>query len=75
MKTFLAVVILLLPFVYGWSQVKAVTVSGQVIEAKSSIKLPYVNVMMNAAADSAFIAGTVTDDEGRFSLSGIPPGS
>jgi len=75
MKIFLAVVILLLPSVYGWSQVKAVTVSGQVIEAKSSIKLPYVNVMMNAAADSTFIAGTVTDDEGRFSLSGIPPGS
>src|SRR5262245_14753358 len=59
----------------GLSQVSKVTVSGVVIEAKTSMKLPYVNVMLKSDADSAFAAGTVTDDQGRFSLSGISPGS
>ena len=37
--------------------------------------VPYVNVVVKTEKDSAFVAGTVTNDEGRFSIANVKPGN
>jgi outer membrane receptor protein involved in Fe transport len=57
------------------AQVKSVTISGQVKDQVTNEVLPYVNVVIKADKDSAFVAGTITDAEGRFSLGNISHGN
>lgn len=52
-----------------------VTVSGIVQDKNSTLKLPYVNVVIKSTPDSAFVAGTVTNDQGLFSIPDISPGN
>ncbi len=54
-------------------QVKSVTLSG-IIKDKANT-LFYVNVLLKAAKDSTFVLGTVSNDEGRFTISNIKPGN
>jgi outer membrane receptor protein involved in Fe transport len=61
-------------YVHGISQVPTATVSGMVHD-KLKVPLPYVNVLIKTQSDSVFVAGTVTDDRGLFSLPGIPSGN
>jgi hypothetical protein len=56
------------------AQQTAVTISGAVKDITSKEVLPYVNVVFKTKVDSAFTAGTITDESGRFSLSGVKPG-
>lgn len=58
-----------------FAQATSVTVSGTVRGRSDKSALPYVNIVLKAAKDSAFVAGTVTNEEGRFSLAGIAPGN
>jgi outer membrane receptor protein involved in Fe transport len=58
-----------------FAQGKSVTVSGLVLGKADNVALPYVNVVVKTEKDSTFISGTVTNDEGRFSLSKIPSGN
>lgn len=51
-----------------------VTVSGSVKKAKSREALPFVNVIVQVPKDSSFVLGTVSNEEGRFSLSPIKTG-
>ena len=57
------------------AQVSSVTVSGIVKNKADKSAIPYVNVVVKNEKDSAFVAGTVTNDEGRFSIAGIKPGN
>lgn len=50
-----------------------VSVSGSVKEKTTGVLLPYVNVVLKTPNDSLFIAGTVTNEEGRFTLSDLKP--
>lgn len=59
----------------GWAQVGKVTVSGIVVDNKSKERLPFVNVIIKFASDSAFVAGTVTNEQGLFMMAGISPGN
>ena len=43
------------------------TFSGQIVDEHRQ-PFPYVNVVLLAPSDSAFVAGTVSDDRGHFSL-------
>ncbi len=52
-----------------------ITVSGIVKSKTTKTILPFVNVVLKTAADSAFFSGTVTNEEGRFTLSKIVPGN
>ena len=52
-----------------------VTVSGIIKDKNSKAVLPFVNVVLKTENDSTFISGTVTNEEGRFSLSKIKSGS
>lgn len=62
-----------LPF--AWSQTLLVTVSGKVKTEAASEPVAFTQVMLFQAKDSVLAAGTVTDESGNFSLSGIKPGN
>ncbi len=52
----------------------SVTVSGIIKDKNSKAVLPFVNVLLKTEKDNSFISGTVTNEEGRFSLSKIKSG-
>lgn len=51
-----------------------VTISGVIKDKTNKGALPYATVVLKTEKDSAFVTGTVTDEEGRFLLSNINPG-
>lgn len=59
-------------FSVGFAQ--TVTISGLVKDNNAAVAIPYVNVVVKNQKDSTFVAGTITDDEGRFRFRGIAPG-
>jgi len=67
-------VALLLVSTAAFGQVSTVTVSGIVQDAKSGAALPYVTVILKKASDSSFVAGTITDEAGRFQVGNVSPG-
>lgn len=54
------------------AQTASVTASGKVI-TKDKTALPYAHIILKKEKDSTFVAGTVTNEEGRFSITGIKP--
>lgn len=59
----------------AFSQVASVTLSGIVKDKISKALLPYVSVVVKTEQDSVFVTGTISNDEGRFSITGIKPGN
>ncbi len=57
----------------SFGQVSAVTVSGAVKSKSDKSGLPYVNIVLKTGSDSTFVSGTITDEEGRFTLDNIAP--
>ena len=57
------------------AQASKVTVSGQVRDQASKTDLPYVNVVLKGGKAETVIAGTVTDEDGRFSFADMQPNS
>ncbi len=55
------------------SALPTVTLSGTVRGSADKKGLPYVNVVLTGPADSTFVAGTVTDEGGRFVLKDVRP--
>lgn len=53
----------------------SVTVSGIVKDKATKAPMPYVNVIIKTATDSAFVTGTITGDDGLFTLTKIAQGS
>lgn len=54
------------------AQYTAVTASGVVKDNQTKMTLPFVNVVLKK--DSSFVAGTISNEEGRFELAKIKPG-
>ncbi|MCS4302524.1 TonB-dependent receptor domain-containing protein [Chryseobacterium sp. BIGb0232] len=54
------------------AQVSSVTFSGKVT-TKDKKAIPYSNIILKKEKDTAFVAGTITNEEGRFSISGVKP--
>ena len=52
-----------------------VTISGIVKDKNSKANLPFVNVVLKTEKDSSFISGTVSDEDGRFSIAKIKSGN
>lgn len=57
------------------AQISTVSVSGIVKNKADKSAIPYANVVVKTEKDSAFVAGTVTNDEGRFSIANVKPGN
>lgn len=51
-----------------------ITISGMILNVKK-ISLPYANVVLKTQKDSSFVMGTVSNDEGRFTLANVKSGS
>ncbi|TAJ47390.1 MAG: TonB-dependent receptor [Chitinophagaceae bacterium] len=52
-----------------------VTVSGLTRDAKSKSALAYVNIIVKSKSDSSFMGGTITNEDGRFTLNNIKSGA
>lgn len=66
---------LVLSLFVSFGQVNSVTVSGIVKNKKDKSVLPFVNVVLKTETDSTFVTGGVTNEEGRFTLTGVKPNS
>jgi len=73
MKRVGILILLLSIHFFSFSQVKSVTLSGVLKDKASESNLSYVNVVLKLERDSSFVSGTVTDDEGRYTLSHVKP--
>lgn len=73
MKTVISI-FLLAASLAAFGQVSKVTLSGIVKDKSSQTALPFVNVVVKKVSDSSFVAGTITDNDGRFKIEGINPG-
>jgi outer membrane receptor protein involved in Fe transport len=72
--------IALLPLIFlltlnVFAQNKGVTISGIVKNKANKTTLSFVNILLKTEKDSTFVTGTVTNEEGRFSLSNIKKGN
>ncbi len=56
------------------AQVNQVTLSGTVRVESDRSPLPYVNIVLFQGTDSTFVAGTISNEQGLFTLTGIKPG-
>ncbi len=75
MKSYLTTLLCLLVVpAYIYAQTPAVSVSG-LIKNISNVPLSFVNVVLKASVDSSFIAGTISGDNGHFTISDVRPGS
>ena len=57
----------------AFSQNKGVTISGLIKDKANKSALSYVNVVLKTEKDSVFVTGTVSNEEGRFTLSNVKP--
>lgn len=58
----------------AFCQLSNITVSGVVKDRKTDSAIPYVTITLTRVKDSSFVAGTITDAAGRFSLSNTSTG-
>ncbi len=73
-KILLILVLQLLFFPFLKAQT-GVTASGIVKDKNTKAVLPFVNVVLKTEKDSAFVGGTVTNEEGRFTLTELKTGN
>ncbi len=65
---------LILVFISFQSNAQNASVSGVVKEKSTTNPLPYVSVTIRSEKDSALIVGTITNEDGRFTLNNIKQG-
>lgn len=77
MKKSTGIIIFLLGILFHQAQAQnqKTTLSALVKDAKTQAALPFVNIALKTAKDSTFITGTITREDGRFSLPDIRPGN
>ena len=71
MKKSIAFLATLLLIGMASAQNPQVTLSGLIKDSKTKAALPFVNIVLKTPQDSAFVSGTVSDEEGRFTLPNI----
>ena len=56
----------------AWAQ--TFTVKGKVLEAGKTDPIPYANILLLTVSDSSQVAGTISDIDGEFEISGVRDG-
>ena len=74
-KHFILLLLLILSVAHSLAQAPFVIISGIVKNKADKSAILYANVIVKSEKDSAFVAGTVTNEEGRFSVENIKPGN
>jgi outer membrane receptor protein involved in Fe transport len=74
MKRFIYGLICLLSSLLTQAQKNTATVSGTLKDANNKGALPFVNVLLYKAQDSAFVTGTITNEAGGFSVASVNSG-
>lgn len=74
-KIILLVSFLLLSIANLIAQEKVVTISGSTKDKITKATLSFVNVVLKTSKDASIIAGTITNEEGRFSIANIKSGN
>lgn len=62
-------------YLNGNTQNNSVTLSGIVKEKSTNAPMPYVTVVLKTEKDSALVLGTITNEEGRFTINTIKKGN
>lgn len=75
MRPVLLIIGMLLGKCLAFSQVASVTVSGILKDKITKAPVSFASIVVKAESDSAFVTGTISDEEGRFSISNIKPGN
>ncbi len=75
MRPVVLMICLILGKCFAFSQVASVTVSGIIKDKAVKTALPFVSVVLKTERDSSFVTGTISNEEGRFAISGIKPGN
>jgi hypothetical protein len=57
------------------AQTKTVTVSGKLRDSQTKVALTYANILLKTQKDSVFIAGTISDEAGLFSMPNLSGGA
>lgn len=73
--TILFTLLLTLASLASHGQSKTVTLSGTVKDEISGNPVPYANVTIKSSQAGSLIAGTITDEEGSFTIAHIPTGT
>lgn len=74
-KTIFILTIILFIVSKATAQNKSVTISGIIKDRSLKTSIPYVNIVLKSTKNQAFVAGTVSNDEGRFTFSNINSGN
>jgi outer membrane receptor protein involved in Fe transport len=72
--TILILLTFLTPF-FLFAQTKGVTISGKIQDNVLKTGLAYVNIVLKKAKDSTFVSGTITNEEGLFTLAELKQGN
>lgn len=72
-KPFAILALFVFAFTVSFAQTKLVTVSGTIKDKAAKAALPFVNVILKTEKDTVFVTGTVSNEEGRFTLSNVKP--
>lgn len=75
MKVSLIFSVLICTVFMSLAQTSSITISGLIKGKADKSALPFVNIVLKTEKDSAFVTGTVTNEEGRFTLTSIKPGN
>jgi len=75
MKIFLSLYLLAFLATVSHAQSLGVTMSGLIMSKADKVALPFVNIVLKTEKDSAFVTGTVSNEEGRFIVGNIKPGN
>jgi outer membrane receptor protein involved in Fe transport len=59
----------------AFAQESAITLSALLKESRTDTPLPYASIVLKMEKDSAFVTGTISNDEGRFNMPGVKPGN
>ncbi|MBK9463211.1 MAG: TonB-dependent receptor [Chitinophagaceae bacterium] len=74
-KFFLSLCLVAFLATASYAQTSGVSISGLIKNKSDKSALPFVNIVLKTEKDSAFVTGTVSNEEGRFTLSSIKSGT
>ncbi len=71
-KSFVLLMLTMMLTLSMTAQNKSVTISGIIKDRAVKTVLPFINVILKTEKDSSFVTGTISNEEGRFTLSAAP---